>query len=168
MPSNSLSELSNGRVVLSLAGAAIAIALATFAAWDALPRMVRTWSADEYSYAYFVPFLVLFFIWQKKHELAQVQFGGSCFFCQTPSVLRDIDSSIRHSLRCVYWMQWKVYRRRKVELLRLCAHPVLAHTTACSVKGPWRIGNTPGVRIALDNGYFDALRLPRLEPRLSI
>jgi len=67
----------NSRVLLTLVGIAIAIAMVTFAAWDALPRMVRKWSTDEYSYAYFVPGLILFFIWQKKHQLAQVQFTGS-------------------------------------------------------------------------------------------
>ena len=31
-------------------------------------------------------------------------------FCETASVLRDLDSWIRHRLRCVQWKQWKVYR----------------------------------------------------------
>jgi RNA-directed DNA polymerase len=35
-------------------------------------------------------------------------------FCETPSVLCDLDSWIRHRLRCVQWKQWKVFRRRKV------------------------------------------------------
>ena len=66
------------------------------------------------------------------------------------------------------WKQWKVYRRRKAELIRLGVAPYLAHTTAWSAKGPWRISQTPGVRIALPNGYFDALGLPRLDTRASI
>ncbi|MGD8309682.1 MAG: group II intron reverse transcriptase/maturase [Chromatiales bacterium] len=89
-------------------------------------------------------------------------------FCQTRSVLRDLDSWIRHRLRCVQWKQWKVYRRRKAELIRLGVDPRLAHTTAWSAKGPWRISHTPGVRMALNNGYFDALGLPRLDLRASI
>lgn len=89
-------------------------------------------------------------------------------FCETPSVLRDLDSWIRHRLRCVQWKQWKVYRRRKAELIRLGVGPELAHRTAWSAKGPWRISHTPGVRIALNNGYFDAMGLPRLDPRASI
>jgi RNA-directed DNA polymerase len=88
--------------------------------------------------------------------------------CETPSVLRDLDSWIRHRLRCVQWKQWKVYRRRKAELIRLGVNPKLAHTTAWSAKGPWRVSHTPGVRMALHNGYFDALGLPRLEPRVNI
>ena len=89
-------------------------------------------------------------------------------FCETASVLRDLDSWIRHRLRCVQWKQWKVYRRRKAELIRLGVAPELAHATAWSAKGPWRISHTPGVRMALNNGYFDALGLPRLDPRVSI
>ncbi len=89
-------------------------------------------------------------------------------FCETPSVLRDLDSWIRHRLRCVLWKQWKVYRRRKAELIRLGVDRELANTTAWSAKGPWRLSHSPGVLIALNNGYFDALGLPRLDPRVSI
>lgn len=89
-------------------------------------------------------------------------------FCETPSVLHDLDSWIRHRLRCVQWEQWKVYRRRKAERLRLGVDPRLAHTMAWAAKGPARISPTPAVRMALTNGYSDALGLPRLDPRASI
>lgn len=61
-----------------------------------------------------------------------------------------------------------MYRKRKAELIRLGVGEILAHRTAWSAKGPWRISHTPGVRMALSNGYFDALGLPRLDPRASI
>jgi RNA-directed DNA polymerase len=89
-------------------------------------------------------------------------------YCETPSVLRDLDSWIRHRLRCVQWKQWKVYRRRKAELIRLGVGPKLALSTAWSAKGPWRVSHSPGVLIALNNGYFDALGLSRLDSRASI
>ena len=89
-------------------------------------------------------------------------------YCETLSVLRDLDSWIRHRLRCVQWKQWKVYGRRKAELIRLGVDPSLAHTTAWSAKGPWRLSHTPGVRRALTNRYFDALGLPRLDPHQRI
>ena len=89
-------------------------------------------------------------------------------FCETASVLRDLDSWIRHRLRSVYWKQWKVYRRRKAELIRLGVDPDLAHSTAWSAKGPWRVSHTPGVLIALNNRYFDALGLVRLDPHATI
>jgi RNA-directed DNA polymerase len=83
-------------------------------------------------------------------------------FCQTPAVLRDLDSWIRHRLRCLQWKHWKTYRRRKAELLKRGISPLLAHTTAWSAKGPWKISHTPGVRIALDNAFFDRMGLLRL------
>ena len=83
-------------------------------------------------------------------------------FCQTPTVLRDGDSWIRHRLRCLQWKHWKVDRRRKAELIKRGVDPFLAHTTAWSGKGPWAISHTPGVRIALDNRFFDQMGLIRL------
>ena len=83
-------------------------------------------------------------------------------FCQTPAILRDLDSWIRHRLRCLQWKQWKVYRRRKAALLQRGINPELAHLTAFSAKGPWRISHTPGVRMALNNRFFDQMGLLRL------
>ena len=87
---------------------------------------------------------------------------GSVDFCQTPAVLRDLDSWIRHRLRCLQWKHWKVYRRRKAELIKRGIPPTLAHTTAWSAKGPWKISHTPGVRMALNNHFFDQMGLIRL------
>ena len=81
---------------------------------------------------------------------------------------RDLDSWIRRRLRCVQWKQWKVYQHRKRELIKLGVNEDLAYMTAWSAKGPWKLSHTPGVRIALNNGYFDSLGLPRLDPRFSI
>ena len=87
---------------------------------------------------------------------------GYCDFCQTPAVFRDLDSWIRHRLRCLQWKHWKVYRRRKAELLQRGIPPVLAPTTAWSAKGPWKMSHTPGVRMALNNHFFDQMGLIRL------
>ena len=42
-------------------------------------------------------------------ELSEYLTGWKGYFgyCQTPSVLRDLDSWIRRRLRCVAWKQWK-------------------------------------------------------------
>ena len=85
-------------------------------------------------------------------------------FCETSSVLRDLDSWIRRRLRCVLWKQWKIYKRRKSELIKRGVNSELAHTTAWSSKGHWNICHTPGVRIAIPNSFFDSIKLPRLEP----
>jgi RNA-directed DNA polymerase len=89
-------------------------------------------------------------------------------FCQTTSVLRDLDSWIRHRLRCLQWKQWKVYRRRQAELIKRGIRLELAHTSAFSAKGPWRISHTPGVRIALNNQFFDRMGLIRLSAQRRI
>ncbi len=83
-------------------------------------------------------------------------------YCETPYELRDLDSWMRRRLRCVQWKQWKVYRRRKGELIRLGVREDLAHLTAWSAKGPWALSHTPGVQMALNTDYFDRLGLPRL------
>ena len=83
-------------------------------------------------------------------------------YCETSSVLRDLDSWIRRRLRCVIWMQWKGYRKRKRELIKLGLSEMLALSTAWSAKGPWCNSHTPGACIALNNDYFASLGLPRL------
>jgi RNA-directed DNA polymerase len=93
---------------------------------------------------------------------------GYCGFCQTPAVLRDLDSGIRHRLRCLQWKQWKGDRRRKAELIKQGIKPELAHTTAFSAKGPWRISHTPGVQMALNNQFFDRMGLVRLSAHQRI
>jgi len=45
---------------------------------DGLQDLVRAWSGrEEYSHGFLIPFIALFFIWQKKNVLAQVEFEGS-------------------------------------------------------------------------------------------
>jgi exosortase D (VPLPA-CTERM-specific) len=58
-------------------GLVIAVALAMFAAWDGVLDMVTKWEREEYSYGYFVPLLILFFIWQRKNEIAKVELSPS-------------------------------------------------------------------------------------------
>ena len=45
---------------------------------DGLIQMVSQWeSSEEYGYGYMIPFIVAFFIWQKKDDLQQIEFSGS-------------------------------------------------------------------------------------------
>ena len=55
------------------------------------------------------------------NQLAEYLRGwrGYFGFCQTPSVLQDLDSWIRRRLRSVQWKQWKRGKRRFAELRRL-------------------------------------------------
>jgi RNA-directed DNA polymerase len=83
-------------------------------------------------------------------------------FCETPSVLRDLDSWIRHRLRSLVCKQWKRGRRRFAELVRRGVSRDLAAQTAGSPHGPWRLAKSPALHIALPNDHFAALGLPRL------
>ena len=97
-------------------------------------------------------------------ELSEYLRGWKGYFgyCQTPSVLRDLDSWIRRRLRCVAWKQWKRGRKRYAELRTRGVRKELAAQTAGSTHGPWRISRSPALSYALPNAFFDALELPRL------
>ena len=97
-------------------------------------------------------------------ELSEYLTGWKGYFgyCQTPSVLRDLDSWIRRRLRCVAWKQWKRGRKRYTELRTRGVRKELAAQTAGSTHGPWRISRTPALSYALPNAFFDALGIPRL------
>ena len=83
-------------------------------------------------------------------------------FCQTPSVLRDLDSWIRRRLRCFQWKQWKRGKTRFAELRKRGVGKDLAAQTAGSSRGLWHISRSPALSIALPGAYFDSLGLPHL------
>ncbi len=55
-----------------------AIILLTIGSYDALRFMVEQWStSQEYGYGFIIPFLALFFVWQKSDQISKVPFTGS-------------------------------------------------------------------------------------------
>ena len=80
-------------------------------------------------------------------------------FCQTPSVLRTLDEWIRRRLRAVAWKQWKRGRARFAELRRRGVGRDLAAQTAGSPHGPWRLGASPALNIALPTTFFSSIGL---------
>jgi RNA-directed DNA polymerase len=83
-------------------------------------------------------------------------------FCQTPSVLRDLEQWLRRRLRAVQWTHWKHGQRRYAELHKRGVTAVWAAKAASSAHGPWRLAHAKAVKIALPNEFFDSLGLPRL------
>lgn len=83
-------------------------------------------------------------------------------FCETPSVLKQLDEWIRRRLRCVFWKQWKRGRTRFQELVARGVNRNLAAQTAGSPRGVWRLSNSPALSKALSNRYFRSLGLPSL------
>src|SRR5262249_27510964 len=57
-------------------------------------------------------------------------------FCQTPSVLRELDKWTRRRLRAIVWKQWKRGRTRYAELRRCGVGRDLAASTAGSHVAP--------------------------------
>jgi RNA-directed DNA polymerase len=83
-------------------------------------------------------------------------------FCETPSVLKELDSWIRRRLRSVVWKQWKRGKKRFAKLRKLGVGKDLAAQTAGSAHGPWRISRSPALSYALPNTYFSTLGLAQL------
>jgi RNA-directed DNA polymerase len=101
---------------------------------------------------------------QMTKELSSYLRGwkGYFGFCETPSVLERLDQWIRQRLRSVIWKQWKRGRVRFAKLHQRGVSRDLAAQTAGSSHGPWRIANSPAMKYAFPNAYFDLLGLPRL------
>jgi RNA-directed DNA polymerase len=83
-------------------------------------------------------------------------------FCETPTVLRDLDQWIRRRMRMLIWRQWKRGRTRYQRLRRRGVRHDLAARTAASAHGPWRLSLSPALAIAFPNAFFTSLRLPSL------
>ena len=83
-------------------------------------------------------------------------------FCQTPSVLRDLEQWLRRRLRAVQWVHWKHGSRRYAELRKRGVWAEWAAKAASSAHGPWRLAHAKAVKIALPDKFFDSLGLPRL------
>jgi RNA-directed DNA polymerase len=84
--------------------------------------------------------------------------------CQTPSVLRDLDSWIRRRLRAVAWHQWKRGRTRFARLRERGVGKDLAAQTAGSSHGPWNLSRSPALSIALPNALWERIGLIGLKP----
>jgi RNA-directed DNA polymerase len=93
-----------------------------------------------------------------------VGWRGYFGFCETPSILNNLDMWTRRRLRCVLWKQWKRGRVRFKELRKRGIGKDLAAETAGSSHGPWRLSNSPALAKALPNAFFNSLRLPALAP----
>jgi RNA-directed DNA polymerase len=80
-------------------------------------------------------------------------------FCETPSVLRELDQWIRRRLRAVVWKQWKRGTNRYAELRRRGVGRDQAAQAAGRPRGPWRLSASPALCIALSNASLTSLGL---------
>jgi RNA-directed DNA polymerase len=107
-------------------------------------------------------------------SLSQVAKELSCYligwrgyfgFCETPSVLRNLDQWTRRRLRAIAWKQWRRGRTRFARLRRRGVGRDLAAQTAGSPHGPWRLSNSPALTIALPNAFLASLGVATLAPK---
>jgi RNA-directed DNA polymerase len=104
---------------------------------------------------------------QVAKELSRYLIGwrGYFGFCETPSVLYELDCWIRRRLRAIAWKQWKHGRNRFAKLRRRGVGRVSAAKAAGSPRGPWRLSISPALTRALSNAFLASLGLATLDPR---
>jgi len=103
---------------------------------------------------------------QMKELIAYLQGWQSYFgFCETPSVLAKLAQWIQRRIRATLWKQWKRGSTRYAELRRRGVGRDLAAQTAGSSHGPWRLGKSPALNIALPTTFLASLGLPSLTVR---
>jgi RNA-directed DNA polymerase len=84
-------------------------------------------------------------------------------FCQTPSVLGELDPWIRRRLRCIVLKHWKTGWRRVAELMKRGVNRDLAVRTIATRHGPWRLSRSVALSIALPNKLWDWLGVERVQ-----
>jgi RNA-directed DNA polymerase len=104
---------------------------------------------------------------QRVRELSRYLCGWRGYFsyCETPSVLRDLDSWIRRRLRAAAWKQWRHGTTRFIALRKRNVSRDLAAQTAGSGHGAWRLSKSPALHIAFPDRFFALLGLPTLAPQ---
>jgi len=83
-------------------------------------------------------------------------------FCQTPSLMKELNSWIRRKLRCFIFKQWKKAKNKYSQLRKRGVEHTLAAITVSSGRGVWHISNTLALRIALPSSYFSLSGIPEL------
>src|SRR6195256_5807035 len=95
----------------------------------------------------------------KELSVYLIGWRGYFGFCETPSVLRELDQWTRRRLRAIVWMQWKRGTTRYAELRRCGVGRDQAAQAAGSPRGPWRLSNSPALAMALSNASLKSLGL---------
>jgi RNA-directed DNA polymerase len=99
-------------------------------------------------------------------ELASYLRGWIGYFgyCETPTVLKDLEKWLRRKLRCLVWKRWKRSTTRFKRLQAMGLTITQAREGAGNgTHGPWRMSRTPPLNSALSIVYFQSLGLPSLK-----
>ncbi len=92
-------------------------------------------------------------------KLKQVIVGWVNYFkiANMGKIAQELDKWIRRRIRMCYWKQWKTSKNRKENLIKLGLDSKKAWHYTWSRKSYWRISNTPGLAIALNNKTLEKL-----------
>lgn len=90
---------------------------------------------------------------------------GYFAYCETPSVLRELDSWVHRRLRAFVWKQWRKGKTKFAELRKRNVSRDLAAKTAGSCHGPWRLSKSPALHYAFPNAFFTSIGIPQLAPK---
>jgi RNA-directed DNA polymerase len=85
-------------------------------------------------------------------------------FCETPSVLQELDAWIRRRVRAYIWSMWQTVGKRRAALVKQGISRDEAARLATTRLGPWRISKTKHLHLAMPKAFFDSLNLIRLAP----
>jgi RNA-directed DNA polymerase len=77
-------------------------------------------------------------------------FGISEYYRPIP----EIDHWLRRRVRMCYWKQWRRFRTRVRNLLKLGTHPGVAIPMCFSRKGPWRCARTLATQTGMTNDWL--------------
>ena len=69
-------------------------------------------------------------------------------------VIPEIDHWLRRRVRMCYWKQWRRFRTRVRNLLKLGTHPGVAIPMCFSRKGPWRCARTLATQTGMTNEWL--------------
>jgi RNA-directed DNA polymerase len=98
-------------------------------------------------------------------ELARYLRGWISYYsyCETPTVLQDLEEWMRHKLRCLIWKRWRRGTTRYKRLRKLGLTWAQARELARDhARGPWRMSRHPLINKALTVANFRLLGLPNL------
>jgi RNA-directed DNA polymerase len=86
-------------------------------------------------------------------------------FCETPSVLRELEGWLHRRLRALLWHRWKRPRTRYRELRRRGLSTSHARKAAFSSRGCWYLSQMPSLNKALPRRFWQSLGVIHLEVR---
>src|SRR5690625_2214894 len=86
----------------------------------------------------------------------------------TPSKLKDLESSLHRRLRMVRWKEWKLPRTKVRKLIALGVSPQKAYEWGNSRKAYWRIAKSPILHRTLGTAYWANLGLKSISARYKI